>query len=292
VPSCSARRTGEGGGRGASKVLVATLLALVALTLAGSPAAAQTASGSDAFTVGAEVQRALLERDRADYRAARRAEERAQEALDEALTAYDLALRPRQPALDDVETAAGGVASARSRLEIAAARCERLSEAIRERLRTLDVLAEGESVEAATVPPGSIDLTGRWRVAVSPDGLLGTFHLDQDGAVVTGTYTLTDGSGGSLRGSVAGERLRLDRIDRTSGFDAVYEATVDVAEQRIDGSWTPTILSSGGPGGGTWTAVPAGSAAAEDLEPPPADGLEAEELEDESVLDEDDEETP
>lgn len=268
------------------------MIAALALVGAIGPAAAQTATARDAFSAGAEVQRALLERDRADYRAARGAEERASEALDEALGAYDRALRPRRPALDDVDSAAGDVVAARATLEIAAARTERLREAIHERLRALEVLARGAPTEAATVPPGSIDLTGRWRVAVAPQGLMGTFHLDQDGAVVTGTYTLTDGSGGSLRGSVAGERLRLDRIDRSSGFDAVYEATVDATEQRIDGTWTPTILSSGGPGGGTWSAVPAASAAAEGLEAPPAEAIEDEELEGDTVLEEENEETP
>lgn len=276
---------------GATCAVAAAVLAAVALAwVAGVPAAhAQTGAGRDAFTAEAEVQRALLEQDRAEYRAARRAEERASEALDEALAGYDRALRPSRPALADVAAAADAVAAARSRAEAAADRSARLREAIQERLRILAVLAGRSPTEAAAVPPGSIDLTGRWRVAVAPQNLLGTFHLDQDGAVVSGTYTLTDGSGGSLRGSVSGERLRLERIDRTSGFDSIYEGSIDPAAPRIDGVWTPTILSSGGPGGGTWSAVPAESPAAEDLEASPPEAIEDEEaLEDETVLDAED----
>ncbi len=268
---------------------VAVLLA-VALVVAPRPADAQAAAGRDAFTAEAEVQRVLLEQDVDDYRAARRAEDRARAALEEALAGYDQAIRPRRLALVDVEAAGDAVATARARLGVAAAESARLSAAIHDRLRALAVLDGRAPAEAAAVPPGGLDLTGRWRVAVAPQGLLGTFHLDQDGAVVTGTYTLTDGSGGSLRGSISGDQLRLERIDRTSGFDSIYYATVDAAAERIDGTWAPTILSSGGPGGGTWSAVPAGSAAAEDLEPasPGAGDVEEEDLGDETVLDAED----
>jgi hypothetical protein len=268
----------------------AAALFAIGLATAPCPAAAQSAAGRDAFTAEAEVQRALLEQDVADYRAARRAEVRAREALEEALAGYDQAIRPRRLALADVEAAGDAVAAARARLGVAAADSARLSAAIHDRLRALAVLDGRTPAEAATVPPGGIDLTGRWRVAVAPQGLLGTFHLDQDGAVVTGTYTLTDGSGGSLRGSISGRMLQLERIDRSSGFDSVYHATVDPTGPRIDGTWTPTILSSGGPGGGTWSAVPAGSAAAEELEPAPpeADELDEEDLGDETFFDEDD----
>lgn len=275
---------------GATCAVAAVVLCLAVLALvAGVPAAEAQGGGRDAFTAKAEVQRALLEQDRTEYRAARRAEERATEALNEALAGYDQALRPRQPALADVAAAADAVAAARSRVEAAAARSARLREAIQERLRVLAVLDGRSPTEAATVPPGSIDLTGSWRVAVAPQNLLGTFHLDQDGAVVSGTYTLTDGSGGSLRGSVSGERLRLERIDRASGFDSIWEGTIDPAAPRVDGVWTPTILSSGGPGGGTWSAVPADSPEAGGLEASPPEAIEEEEaLEDDTVLDADD----
>jgi len=256
----------------ARAALAAALLALA--PFAAAPAEAQR----DAFTAHAEVTRALLRQDLAAYRTARQEEETAREALDEALAAYDQAVQPGSPALAAVETAAAEVTAAQARVELAAAESERLRGRIAERLRTLAVLGGRAGGEAAAVAPGAIDLTGRWRVAVAPGGLLGTFRLDQDGAVLSGAYTLTDGSGGSLRGAVTGRRVRLERVDRSTGFDSIWEGEIDPARRRIDGTWSPTILSSGGPGGGTWAAVPADSPAAEDLRPAePAGGQELQE---------------
>jgi hypothetical protein len=253
-------------------VLAGAALAIAAV-LAATPAAAQR----DAFAAHAEVTRALLRQDLAAYRIARQEEESAREALDEALAAYDQAVSPARPALAEVEATAAAVTAAAARLDLAAAESARLRENVSERLRTLAVLGGRAGTEAAAVAPGATDLSGRWRVAVRPGGLLGTFSLDQDGAVLAGTYTLTDGSAGSLRGAVTGRRVRLERVDRTTGFDSIWEGEVDPARRRIDGTWTPTILSSGGPGGGTWAAVPADSPAADDVEaaePAGGEGLE------------------
>jgi len=275
----AARRAGGGPVAGWGRGVAFGAAALALAVLAPTPAAAQR----DAFSAHAEVTRALLRQDLADYRTARQEEGVAREALDEALAAYDQAVLPARPGLAEVEEAAAAVTAAAARLDLAAAESGRLRENVAERLRTLAVLGGRAGAEAAAVPAGAIDLTGRWRVAVAPGGLLGTFRLDQDGAVLDGTYTLTDGSGGSLRGAVTGRRVRLERVDRTTGFDSIWEGEVDPARRRIDGTWTPTILSSGGPGGGTWAAVPAESPAAEGLrpaEPAGGEGLE-ETLEDE-----------
>lgn len=242
--------------------VLAGAVLVIAAALAAAPAAAQR----DAFAAHAEVTRALLRQDLAAYRIARQEEESAREALDEALAAYDRAVSPARPALAEVEEAAAAVSAAAARLELAAAESVRLRENVSERLRTLAVLGGRGGSEVAAAAAGAIDLGGRWRVAVRPGGLLGNFNLDQDGAVLAGTYTLTDGSAGSLRGSVTGRRVRLERVDRTTGFDSIWEGEVDSARRRIDGTWTPTILSSGGPGGGTWAAVPADSPAAENVE--------------------------
>lgn len=256
--------------------LWAVVSALVALGI--GPSATPAAAQGDAFAAHAEVTRALLRQDLDAYRIARQEEVSAREALDDALAAYDQAVAPARPALAGVEEAAAAVTAAAARLELAAAETARLRESVSERLRTLAVLGGRGGTEAAAVAPGAIDLSGRWRVAVRPGGLLGTFSLDQDGAVLAGTYTLTDGSAGSLRGSVSRRRVRLERVDRTSGFDSIWEGEVDPARRRIDGTWTPTILSSGGPGGGTWAAVPADSPAAENLEAAePAGGEDLEE---------------
>ncbi|MEM7048223.1 MAG: hypothetical protein AAF604_01130 [Acidobacteriota bacterium] len=95
---------------------------------------------------------------------------------------------------------------------------------------------------------------GRWLINVQPEDLSGTFRLRQNGAVVTGTYTLGDGSAGSLRGTFVDGELELERVDRSLGFDRIFLGRLSTTGNEIEGTWQPTTLSDGGPGGGTWTA--------------------------------------
>ncbi|OYW00585.1 MAG: hypothetical protein B7Z61_13225, partial [Acidobacteria bacterium 37-71-11] len=83
------------------------------------------------------------------------------------------------------------------------------------------VQAEIRRIEEAAQAVGD-ELSGRWSVAIEPGGLAGVFDLRLDGTLVTGVYQISGGWKGSLRGTLVGGDVRLERIDTQQGFVAVY----------------------------------------------------------------------
>ncbi len=100
------------------------------------------------------------------------------------------------------------------------------------------------------------EISGHWQVAIEPGGLKGTFDLELSGTIVTGVYSLVGGWKGSLRGTLIGANLRLERIDAQLGFVAVYTGRLVTRgdEKRLEGRWDATNLVAGGPVSGTWVA--------------------------------------
>jgi hypothetical protein len=99
-------------------------------------------------------------------------------------------------------------------------------------------------------------LTGSWRLVVEP-GQEGVAYLQQQGTLVTGTYSLSGGFSGSFRGTFVARKIRLERIDSQFGFAAIfYGRLVGRGEDaRIQGNWEATQLASGLPSLGNWTAT-------------------------------------
>jgi len=117
----------------------------------------------------------------------------------------------------------------------------------------VQVEAELKQLEEAA-PAGRDDLSGKWIVAIEPGGLRGTFDLLLDGTLVSGVYQLSGGWKGSLRGTLVGGTVRLERIDAQLGFAAVYNAHLVTrgGEKRLEGTWDATNLAAGMPVSGTW----------------------------------------
>lgn len=115
--------------------------------------------------------------------------------------------------------------------------------------------AEIRRLEEAN-PPNQDDLSGKWTVAIEPGGLKGTFEFRLDGTLVTGAYQLAGGWRGSLRGTLIGDTVRMDRIDTQQGFVASYTGRLVNREggKRLEGVWEATNLAAGMPAGGTWVA--------------------------------------
>ena len=99
-------------------------------------------------------------------------------------------------------------------------------------------------------------LTGAWRFAVEP-GQEGVAYLQQQGTLVTGTYTLSGGFTGSFRGTFVAGKVRLERIDSQYGFAAIFYGRLvgRGKNARLQGNWEATQLSSGLPSMGSWTAT-------------------------------------
>ena len=109
---------------------------------------------------------------------------------------------------------------------------------------------------AAEVGGPDAPLTGAWRFAVEP-GQEGVGYIQQQGTLVTGTYTLSGGFTGSFRGTFVAGKVRLERIDSQYGFAAIFYGRLvgRGKNARLQGNWEATQLSSGLPSIGTWTAT-------------------------------------
>jgi hypothetical protein len=99
-------------------------------------------------------------------------------------------------------------------------------------------------------------LTGRWDLSVQP-GLKGTTYLVQQGTLITGTYELSGGWTGSFRGTLVGNKVRLERVDSQLGFAAIFYGEVNLTADpdAIQGRWEATQLATGLPSAGGWSAT-------------------------------------
>jgi hypothetical protein len=109
---------------------------------------------------------------------------------------------------------------------------------------------------AAEVGGVEAPLTGSWRLAVEP-GQEGVVFLQQQGTLVTGTYSLSGGFSGSFRGTFVAGKVRLERIDSQYGFAAIFYGRLvgRGRNARLQGNWEATQLASGLPSLGTWSAT-------------------------------------
>ena len=124
-----------------------------------------------------------------------------------------------------------------------------------------DVFAHLAVIEAAgalsaQAPDEFGVLDGPWDVAVQP-GLTGKIYLVQQGTLVSGTYELSGGWTGSLRGTLVANKVRLERIDSQLGFAAIFygELNLNAEPDVIRGRWEATQLATGMPSAGGWRAI-------------------------------------
>ena len=106
-------------------------------------------------------------------------------------------------------------------------------------------------------PAATADLlSGRWNVTVEPGEQRGVFRVALDGTLVSGEYTLEGGFSGSLRGTLIGDRLRLERVDSQLGFTTIYFGRLARDGSLIAGTWESTTFGVGAAGAGRWRAQP------------------------------------
>jgi hypothetical protein len=102
--------------------------------------------------------------------------------------------------------------------------------------------------------PADDPLSGLWTLNVEPGGLEGIMALNLDGTLVQGTYQLSGGWSGSLRGTLVAGKVRLERIDAQLGYVAVLYGRLRLEGQdaTLEGRWEATQLATGLPAAGTW----------------------------------------
>jgi len=106
-------------------------------------------------------------------------------------------------------------------------------------------------------PAATADLlSGRWNVTLEPGEQRGVFRLALDGTLVSGEYTLEGGFSGSLRGTLIGDRLRLERVDSQLGFTTIYFGRLARDGSQLSGTWESTTFGVGAAGAGRWRAQP------------------------------------
>jgi hypothetical protein len=119
-------------------------------------------------------------------------------------------------------------------------------------LAAIEVEIQRMSVEVGVA---EAPLTGTWSLMVEP-GQEGMAYLQQQGTLVTGTYSLSGGFSGSFRGTLVAGKVRLERIDSQIGFAAIFYGRLAGSGDgaRLQGNWEATQLASGLPSAGSWTA--------------------------------------
>jgi hypothetical protein len=159
-----------------------------------------------------------------------------------------------ETAEDEIAHAEAAVIAERERRRLLAAR---LVERARNAVSLREEIAKRR--EAVRIP--SDPLTGRWDVFINPGSRRGIYRLVLDGTLVSGDYVLDGGFRGSLRGTLIGDRVNLQRIDAERGFDATFYGRLapgpTPAQKRITGTWEATMIAPAtGPTAGTWSALP------------------------------------
>lgn len=233
-------------------------LVLILLSAALAPAQ-ETATSRSAASAQIEtdlrLERKLLSLDLAAYREARALETRTRDQLATVTGRLDQALTGSSMSLGTLESVHLELSSARAASQIAADRVEWQIQRLEDRLRRIGFL-EGEAGRPGT-PTDPV--SGTWRVTVLPQNQAGTWHLTLNGTLVSGSYKMDAGAAGSFRGTYSDNRLRLERVDASRGFDSVYLGAVDPATGRLGGTWTAQDLASGQPAQGNWSAVRSGA---------------------------------
>lgn len=209
----------------------------------------------DVFRTQLELEKRLLS---AELSQLERGQEQLRLACDRMLRLADDLLRAQRDGEDAATLSSRSADLRRAEAEVAAliSGAQQLRATVVARRAVIEQLAaEVKRLEEALQSTGD-DLTGRWQVAIEPGGLRGTFDLRLFGTLVSGVYELSGGWKGSLRGTLVGNVVRLERIDSQLGFVAVYTGRLEVrgGERRIEGTWQATNLAAGLPSAGTWLA--------------------------------------
>lgn len=132
-------------------------------------------------------------------------------------------------------------------------RIQILNERILSRQQRIEVM-DDERLTSVVQEEAEDPVSGEWDVTIAPLDLTGKFTLSLSGTLISGTYQLSGGWKGSLKGTLVGNRVRLERIDAEQGFMAVYYGKLDKDALTIQGTWESTLFTTGGPMGGNWTA--------------------------------------
>ena len=223
---------------------------LTAASLISGLAHAQDAAGS--LLIQAQLEAELLDKALERYVEARQLERAAIDELRTLNQRQDALLRDDNRQIDQLRRVekdvlrAGEVAIVRLRQSAA------LRQELYNRWERLDGLRDQIAALGGRLVRAS-GLTGLWQVELEPTGVFGLVRFNADGTLVTGSYRLSDNAQGSLRGTIASNRLELEQIDADGGFVATLRGQLNPVGGLIEGSWLSVDVSGGAPQSGEWT---------------------------------------
>ncbi len=195
----------------------------------------------------------ILEAEIDDYFSTRESEQEALAELARKSRQLDDALGDAHGSVADLVGLESQVAAAREQAfglsEESAGTRRRLYEGMK-RLSAMARQLEGLGIG----PAGDGGVGGSWHVEASPDEIYGVMELAQNGALIAGTYRLSNGAHGSLVGTYAGRRLEIQLIDSRHGVVGSIRGDLDPDSGEIYGIWQARELADRRPTAGHWTA--------------------------------------
>lgn len=126
---------------------------------------------------------------------------------------------------------------------------------IYERMERLTELAQAVETNNPSSLAGSDGPSGLWQIDLEPIKAYGLMKLDVQGQLVTGSYRLSNGNRGSLKGTWTGDGLVLDVIHSERGLVGTLEGELDRSRDELQGRWNAMELGAGEPAAGSWQAT-------------------------------------
>ena len=238
------------------KKLMSALTLGVALILASAAGSA----AQELADMGAEFKQAarMLDVEVEEYGKARERERQDLAELRRVNAEFDKTIADPRASAADLGRLDRQIESARE-LAIASSRaCADARRRMFDQMRVVADLLRDFEDEGVTVAPAAGDIQGSWRLQ-SSNGVSGLLVLDPSGSLVSGSYRLSNGRRGSLRGTFAGDVLELQLVDNALGLIGTIEGRLD-ASGDLAGTWQRMDLTSGqGDTAGRWSATRIGN---------------------------------
>lgn len=234
-----------------------SLLLFCFLLLSSVPALAAPAEPAANLQSQFSIEARLLDEEIATYGRARAREKRAVADLQRLNAQLDELTEDPNASLSSFggleEEVGVAIEEACARAKESAAARQRMYE----RMRRLSGIVQEYEMTEERRQARSGGIAGVWRVEAQPIDLYGVFDLEAENLLVTGTYRMSNGNQGSMRGTLVGSKLELEMIDSRQGAVATVKGVLDTVKGEIRGRWFAFDLSAGRPSSGDWRAYKA-----------------------------------
>ena len=209
----------------------------------------------ESLLISLDIERRRVAEDAEEFERATARLSRAEGNLSAAVSQFVRLVRDGSPDRNALDNAEESVSDADGRVRSEQARRAMLASRLADHGRRIAALRE--EIARRRITGGVTDpLTGRWDVVINPGARRGVYRLVLDGTIVSGDYTLDGGFRGSLRGTLVGDTVSLQRIDSERGFDANFYGRLTLNPRRLVGTWEATAIAPSPQGAGTWVGNP------------------------------------